>query len=92
VGAIISLRALAAARRSLRARLLVSPVILCCGLIGAALGQAPGVAWGFVIGNSFAAVVFWYHLVHAIPEHRAQMSSKTAPAPMLIAGPAIQTS
>ncbi len=92
VGAVISLRALAAARRSLRARLLVSPVILCGGLIGAALGGALGAAWGLMIGNSFAAVVFWYHLVHAIPEHRAQASSKTDPVPMLIAGPAIQTS
>jgi len=93
MGAVISLRALAAARRSMRARLLVSPVVLCSGLIGAALAGAPGAAWGLVVGNSFAAVVFWYHLVHAIPEHRAlQPVSKVGAAPMRIAGPAVQPS
>lgn len=93
MSAVISLRALAAARRSMRARLLVSPVVLCSGLIGAALAGAPGAAWGLVIGNSFAAVVFWYHLVHAIPEHRAsQPAGKVAAAPMRMAGPAVQPS
>ncbi len=93
MGAVISLRALAAARRSLRARLLVSPVILAICLIGAALYGASGTAWGLVIGNSFAAVVFWYHLVRATSEHRvSQRSSTGAPVPRTMAGAATQPS
>lgn len=93
VGAAMSLRALAAARRSLRARLLVSPVILCSGLIGAALHGASGAAWGLAIGNGFAAGVFWYHLVHAVSEHGlGQRSSAGEPARGMNVGTAAQPS
>ncbi len=93
MGAVISLRALAAARRSLRARLVVSPVVLASGLAGAVLHGAFGAAWGIAAGNSFAAFVFWYHLVRAISEHQAvQPSGKTDAAPRMMAGPAVQPS
>lgn len=93
MGAVISLRALAAARRSLRARLVVSPVILASGLIGATLHGAYGAAWGIAIGDTFAAAVFWYHLVHAISEHEAiQSSSQSGAAPRMMADPAVQPS
>jgi hypothetical protein len=78
MGAVISLRALAAARRSLRARLLVSPMILLTGMGGAALSGASGAAWGLVLGNTFAAIVFWYHLLHAISEHRVSQQSSSS--------------
>jgi hypothetical protein len=93
MGAVISLRALAAARRSLRARLVVSPVVLASGLAGAALHGASGAAWGIAVGNSFAAFVFWYHLVRASSEHQAgQPAGKADAAPRMMAGPAVQPS
>jgi hypothetical protein len=93
MGAVISLRALAAARRSLRARLLVSPLILALCLIGAALYGAAGVAWALVIGNSFAAIVFWYHLVLATSEHQlVQRPSTSSPVARMIVGAATQPS
>jgi hypothetical protein len=93
MGAVISLRALAAARRSLRARITVSPVILASGLLGAALHGASGAAWGLAIGNGFAAVVFWYHLVHAVSEHGlGRRSSAGAPARGMMVGAAAQPS
>jgi hypothetical protein len=85
MGAVISLRALAAARRSLRARLLVSPVILITGMTGAALAGASGAAWGLVLGNTFAAIVFWYHLIHATSEHGiTQQSAANGRAPRMM--------
>jgi hypothetical protein len=101
MGAVISLRALAAARRSLRARLVVSPVVLAAGLVGAALHGASGAAWGIAFGNSFAAFVFWYHLVRAVSEHRdlspagkddRQPADKAEGASRTMIGPAAQPS
>jgi hypothetical protein len=93
MGAVISLRALAAARRSLRARLVVSPVILASGLVGAALHGASGAAWGLALANGFAAVVFWYHLVHAVSEHgHAQRSSAGGQGRRMMVGAAAQPS
>jgi hypothetical protein len=93
MGAVISLRALAAARRSLRARLLVSPVILVAGMSGAALSGASGAAWGLVLGNTFAAIVFWYHLLHAISEHGiSQQSGADGRVPRMMPSAATQPS
>jgi hypothetical protein len=92
MGAVISLRAMAAARRSLRARLLVSPVILLTGMGGAALYGASGAAWGLVLGNTFAAVVFWYHLLHATSEHAVSQPSRGGRVPRMMPGAAAQPS
>ncbi len=75
IGAAIGLRALEAPRRSLRARLIVSPVILGAGLLGAATHGAPGGAWGLAIGQSFAAIVFWYHFIDAVADRRRRDSA-----------------
>jgi hypothetical protein len=64
------LRALAAARRGLRARLVASPLMLAGALGGAALGGAVGAAWGMAAGNWAGAVVWWWHLRLAVREHR----------------------
>ena len=71
VGASIGLRALAAARRSLRALLSVSPLIFVAPIIGAATYGATGAAWGLVVGYSVAAAVWWWHLRRALDEHIA---------------------
>ena len=78
VGAVIGLRALAAVRRSLRARLTVSPMIFASALLGAAADGAVGAAWGLALGQLLAATVFWYHLVRAVSEHGAERSSAAA--------------
>jgi hypothetical protein len=93
MGAVISLRALAAARRSLRARLFVSPVILLTGMGGAALYGASGAAWGLVLGNTFAAVVFWYHLLHATSEYAvSRPAAGGGRVPRMMPGAATQPS
>lgn len=85
VGAVIGLRALAAVRRSLRARLTVSPIIFASALVGAAMGGAVGAAWGLAVGQTIAAIVFWYHLTCAVFEHGAEhrpAAPATIPLPM----------
>jgi hypothetical protein len=83
VGAVIGLRALAAVRRSLRARLTVSPMIFASALVGAAADGAVGAAWGLAVGQTLAATVFWYHLVRAVSEHGAERrSAVTATIPL----------
>jgi O-antigen/teichoic acid export membrane protein len=79
IGAAIGLRALEAAPKSLRARLIVSPVILGGGLIGAALAGAAGGAWGLAIGQSVAAVVFWYYFIGAVVDRQRDASSARSP-------------
>jgi hypothetical protein len=61
-GAVIGLRALGAARRSLRSQLLSSTVFVAGGLIGAAVDGALGSSWGMALGNLFAAAVWWSQL------------------------------
>ena len=61
-GVATGLRALGAARLSLRAQLLQSAGYAGGGLTGAALGGAVGSAWGVAIAMVSAAVVWWLHL------------------------------
>jgi hypothetical protein len=85
VGAVIGLRALAAVRRSLRARLTVSPIIFAAALLGAAAGGGVGAAWGLAVGQTLAATVFWYHLIRAVSEHgeeRRSVAAATIPLAM----------
>jgi hypothetical protein len=62
------LRALAAARRGLRARLLASPLMLAGAVGGAAVGGAVGAAWGMAAGYWAAAVVWWWQFRLAVRE------------------------
>jgi hypothetical protein len=65
------LRALAAARRGLRARLLAAPLMLAGAIGGAALGGAVGAAWGMAAGYWAAAVVWWWQFRLAVREAEA---------------------
>ena len=72
MGAGVGLRALADARRSLRARMIASPVIMISVLLGALTRGATGGAWGLAIGQTLAAAVFWVYFVDAgrnVPAH-----------------------
>jgi len=61
-GAAAGLRALAAARRSLRATLLCACAYLTGGVGGALVGDAAGSAWGIAAATAIGAVVWWWQL------------------------------
>ncbi|HEX6445341.1 MAG TPA: hypothetical protein VF053_09660 [Streptosporangiales bacterium] len=70
-GAAAGLRALGAARRSLRAQLLVSVVTVIGGLVGAVLAGALGSYWGVALANVFRIAVWWWQLRAAMRERTA---------------------
>jgi hypothetical protein len=80
IGGAIGLRALEAAPRGLRTRLIVSPVILGCGLGGAAFDGALGGAWGLAIGQGIAAIVFWHQFMGAVTHRTSELSQGRAVA------------
>jgi len=71
LGASTALRALAAARHSLRARLLVSVLQLSGGVGGAVLGGVTASAWGLAAGGAAGGFVFWWRWTKAIKEYQS---------------------
>ena len=69
VGAASGLRALGAARRSLRSQLFASACYVTGGLGGAAVGGTVGSAWGVAAATLSASAVWWLHLRAALREH-----------------------
>jgi O-antigen/teichoic acid export membrane protein len=70
-GAFVALRALAAVRRSVRARLFSSACFVTGAVGGAALGGAKAAAWGLAIAAGINDVVWWHELRAALHDHRA---------------------
>jgi O-antigen/teichoic acid export membrane protein len=70
-GALVGLRALGAAPRSLRTQLFASTVYVGFGLLGAAVDGASGSAWGVAAATSASACVGWWQLRLGLREHRA---------------------
>jgi O-antigen/teichoic acid export membrane protein len=68
-GAAAGLRALGAARRSLRVQLVASAGYLGFGLIGAVLGGAVGMSWGSTIAMWLGAGLWWLQLRAALRAH-----------------------
>lgn len=68
-GAAAGLRALGAARRSLRVQLVASAGYLGFGLAGAALGGAVGMSWGSTIAMWLGAGLWWLQLRAALRDH-----------------------
>ncbi|MEU4601842.1 hypothetical protein AB0F43_02565 [Kribbella sp. NPDC023972] len=69
-GAFAIIRALAAATRGLRVRLVSSVVLITCGVGGAYLGGPRGAAWGLACA-SFCTLLLWWNEAHrAIAAHR----------------------
>lgn len=69
-GAFAIMRALAAATRGLRVRLISSVILVAGGIGGALLGDAQGAAWGLAAA-SFCTLLLWWHEAHrAIRAHR----------------------
>ena len=71
VSAAAGVRALGAARRSLRAQLIQSSAYLVGGIGGAYLGGARGTCIGVAMATGFGAVAYWFQLGRARAEHRA---------------------
>ncbi|GHC83670.1 hypothetical protein [Streptomyces flavofungini] len=70
IGAAAGLRALAAARRSLRAQLFASTCYVGGGLGGAAVDGAVGSAWGVAAATIISSAVWWLQLRIALRERR----------------------
>ncbi|HEX8940886.1 MAG TPA: hypothetical protein VF763_12070 [Candidatus Limnocylindrales bacterium] len=68
-GALIGLRALAAAGRNLRAAVVTSAVAFVSGVAGAALGGAAGAAWAVAIANTTGIAVWWWEFRRGLREY-----------------------
>ena len=71
VGAWTGLRALGAARRSLRAQVIGSSAYLAGALGGGAVAGAAGAAWGAAAATAFATVIWWWQFRLALREASA---------------------
>lgn len=79
-GAAAGLRALGAAKRSLRAQLIASSGYLGGGLAGAFVAGALGASWGSTIALWCGAVLWWLQLRAGLRDHEAKMSMEPATA------------
>ncbi|MER7488983.1 hypothetical protein ABTY20_24350 [Streptomyces sp. NPDC126497] len=68
-GAAAGLRALGAARRSLRSQLIASACYVTGGLGGAAVAGTAGSAWGVAAATVCSSAVWWLQLRSALREH-----------------------
>jgi O-antigen/teichoic acid export membrane protein len=67
-GATAGLHALAAARRSVRAMVLASAIVLICGVVGAYLDGALGAVWGAALATWLGALLWWWQLRQALAD------------------------
>jgi O-antigen/teichoic acid export membrane protein len=70
MGATMGLRSLAAAKESLRARLIVSVVMIVCTGAGAVLAGGFGAATGLAVALWLGVVIWWRYLLSALRSHR----------------------
>jgi O-antigen/teichoic acid export membrane protein len=69
IGAAAGVRALGAARRSLRAQLVVSFLYLLGGTLGAVVDGARGSCWGVALSTVVGAFVWWAQLRRGLADH-----------------------
>jgi hypothetical protein len=81
-GAAAGLRALGAARRSMRAQLFASAAYLTGGIVGAFEAGALGSAWGVAVATLSGSVVWWHQLHAGLRDHRTSSSADSDPAPI----------
>lgn len=74
-GAATGLRALGAARRSLRSQLITSAAYVTCGLLGALASGALGSSWGVAGATLFGSAVWWTQLRAGLRDHAASPSA-----------------
>lgn len=80
-GATVGLRALAAARRSLNARLITSVVSIVLTAVGAAAGGAAGAAFGLAIGLWLGSILWWAGLREEVEDAQARQASAAGEPP-----------
>jgi O-antigen/teichoic acid export membrane protein len=80
-GAFAGLRALGAARRSMRAQLLTSAAFLTGGLVGASMAGAQGSAWGVALANLLGAAVAWQQFRVALSDVADPTVADITPTP-----------
>jgi hypothetical protein len=76
-GAVVGLRALQAAKRSLRAQLVSASARLVLGLSGGAFAGAAGAAWGVAVATGSTSLLWWNHLSGALGERATDDASVT---------------
>jgi O-antigen/teichoic acid export membrane protein len=74
-GAFAILRALTAATRGLRVRLISSVILIICGVGGAFLWGAKGAAWGLATASFTTLLLWWIQAHRAITAHRRAATS-----------------
>ncbi|WP_231104817.1 MATE family efflux transporter [Haloechinothrix halophila] len=91
-GATAGLRALGAARRSLRCQLAAAAGLITGGLLGAAIADASGSAWGVAIA-AWCAAIFWWTQLHAgLRDHsRRTMAPGGSPVATTIGNEGVNT-
>ena len=73
----IGLRALAAARRSLRATIITAVLTLTLGILGATAAGAVGAAWGLAIAALLGLVVWTTELLAGLSDHAGSVRERT---------------
>jgi O-antigen/teichoic acid export membrane protein len=68
-GPVTGLRSLAAAKRSLRARVADASLTTCLMVLGTFVNGAIGAAWGSAIAASVRVPIWWWHFLHALSEN-----------------------
>jgi O-antigen/teichoic acid export membrane protein len=79
--ATVGLRAMAAAKRSLRSRLVTGVLAVAGGTAGAATSGAVGAATGLALGLWIGGIQWWQQLGAAVAEEEVRRAEADAPAP-----------
>lgn len=78
-GALLGLRSLADAKRSLRARVQATPFEVACPVVGAIIGGAVGFAVGFAVARVISAGIWWTALRRGLAALAVAGSEETRP-------------
>jgi uncharacterized protein HemX len=78
--ATVGLRAMAAAKRSLRSRLVTGVLAVAGGTVGAATAGAVGAATGLALGLWIGGIQWWQQLAAAIAEEEDRRAAAATPA------------
>ena len=87
LGAGVGLRSLAAARLSLRAKLLTAPLTLVGGVTGATVAGAVGAAWGTTLAVAIGVVIWWHYFHRGLRQHDQTASSAETAHALRTPGP-----
>jgi O-antigen/teichoic acid export membrane protein len=87
-GALIGLRAFAAASRSLRATVISSILTTVTTIVGAGLNGAAGAAWGILLAHSVTMPLWWWEFRRETARHAVDTAS-AGPVPEPLTGPMV---